>query len=136
MDRQRHAAPAVAGVARAALSSWTTVRVLHFEELTPDRTREPSGSGRRDLDERSTMFTLSIALLAFALILGAFGVLGVAGGSAIVASLVVLLGAAISMVAYWRRRPVWALPFNQNEGPDRMWLDQLFTAAARDLQCR
>ena len=52
------------------------------------------------------MFTLSIALLAFALILGAFGVLGVAGGNAIAASVVVLLGAAISMVAYWRRRPV------------------------------
>jgi hypothetical protein len=53
------------------------------------------------------MFTLSIALLALALILGAFGVLGVAGGSAIVASVVLLLTAGASMVVYWRRRPVW-----------------------------
>jgi uncharacterized membrane protein YtjA (UPF0391 family) len=52
------------------------------------------------------MFTLSIALLALALILGAFGVLGVAGGSAIVASVVLLLMAGASMVVYWRRRPV------------------------------
>ena len=51
------------------------------------------------------MFTLSIALLAFALILGVFGVLGVAGGNAIAASLVLLLCAGISMVAFCRRRP-------------------------------
>ena len=52
------------------------------------------------------MFTLSIALLALALILGAFGVLGVAGASAIVASAVLLLMAATAMIVYWRRRPV------------------------------
>ena len=77
---------------------------MHLWELTP----EPSGGeSRADRagDERSAMFTLSIALLAFALILGAFGVLGVAGGNAIAASLVLLLCAVISMVAFWRRRP-------------------------------
>lgn len=52
------------------------------------------------------MFTLSIALLALALILAAFGVLGVAGAATIVASVVLLLMAATAMVAYWRRRPV------------------------------
>jgi len=52
------------------------------------------------------MFTLSIALLALALILGAFGVLGVAGGHAIAASMVLLLVAMAAMTAYWRRRPV------------------------------
>jgi hypothetical protein len=52
------------------------------------------------------MFTLSIALLGFGLITGAFGVLGVAGGNAIVASVVVLLFAGLAMAAYWRRRPV------------------------------
>jgi len=52
------------------------------------------------------MFTLSIALLAFALILGAFGVLGVAGGQAIAAATVLLLVAVTAMVVYWRRRPV------------------------------
>ena len=51
------------------------------------------------------MFTLSIALLGFALILGAFGVLGVAGGPAIAASLVLLVAAGIAMTVYWRRRP-------------------------------
>jgi hypothetical protein len=53
----------------------------------------------------SAMFTLSIALLGVALILGAFGVLGVAGGNAIAASAVLLLAAGIAMTAYWRRRP-------------------------------
>lgn len=52
------------------------------------------------------MFTLSIALLALALIIGAFGVLGIAGGAAIVASVVLLLMAAGSMTVYWRRRVV------------------------------
>jgi len=52
------------------------------------------------------MFTLSIALLGLGLILGAFGVLGVAGVNAIIASVVVLLAAWFSMVAYWHRRPV------------------------------
>jgi uncharacterized membrane protein YtjA (UPF0391 family) len=52
------------------------------------------------------MFTLSIALLGLALILGAFGVLGVAGGNAMVASVVLLVAASLSMVAYRRRRPV------------------------------
>jgi len=52
------------------------------------------------------MFTLSIALLALALILGAFGVLGVAGGHAIAAAIVLLLVAGVAMTAYWRRRPV------------------------------
>ena len=51
------------------------------------------------------MFTLSIALLALALILGAFGVLGVAGGAVIVAAVVLLLMAGTSMIVYWRRRP-------------------------------
>jgi uncharacterized membrane protein YtjA (UPF0391 family) len=51
------------------------------------------------------MFMLSIVLLAFALMLGAFGVLGVAGANAIIASVVMLFAAVISMVAYWRRRP-------------------------------
>ena len=52
------------------------------------------------------MFTLSIALLALALILAAFGLLGVAGVSTIVASVMLFLMAAASMVIYWRRRPV------------------------------
>ena len=52
------------------------------------------------------MFMLSIALLALALIIGAFGVLGVAGGTTILASVVLLLMAATAMVVYWRRRPV------------------------------
>ena len=52
------------------------------------------------------MFTLSIALLALALILGAFGVLGVAGATAIIASVMLLLVAATAMVVYWRRRPM------------------------------
>lgn len=51
------------------------------------------------------MFTLSIALLALGLILALFGLLGVAGTSAIVASVVFVLLAAGSMLAYWRRRP-------------------------------
>ena len=51
------------------------------------------------------MFMLSIVLLAFALILGAFGVLGVAGANALIASVVMLTAAVLSMVAYWRRRP-------------------------------
>lgn len=50
------------------------------------------------------MFTLSIALLALGVILG-FGILGVAGSSALVGSVVLLLAAALSMVVYWRRRP-------------------------------
>ena len=52
------------------------------------------------------MFTLAVALLALALIVGAFGVLGVAGGAAIVASLLMLLAAGAAMIVYWRRRPV------------------------------
>ena len=51
------------------------------------------------------MFTLSIVLLAFALMLGAFGVLGVAGANAIFASVVMLFAAVLAMVAYWRHRP-------------------------------
>jgi len=51
------------------------------------------------------MFMLSIVLLAFALMLGAFGVLGVAGANAIIASVVMLFAAVLAMVAYWRRRP-------------------------------
>ena len=52
------------------------------------------------------MFSLSIALLALALILGVFSVLGVAGAATIVASVVLLLMAATAMAVYWRRRPV------------------------------
>jgi len=51
------------------------------------------------------MFTLSIALLGLALIFFIFGALGVAGANALVASVVLLFGAWMSMVAYWRRRP-------------------------------
>lgn len=51
------------------------------------------------------MFTLSIALLALAVIFAAFGVLGVAGPLVIVAAVGLLLMAGASMVAYWRRRP-------------------------------
>ena len=51
------------------------------------------------------MFTLSIALLALALVAAAFGFLAGAGGAAIVASVVLLAMSATSMVAYWRRRP-------------------------------
>jgi hypothetical protein len=51
------------------------------------------------------MFTLATALLALAVICFAFGILGVAGYVAIVASVALLLMAAASMVVYWRRRP-------------------------------
>lgn len=51
------------------------------------------------------MFTLSIALLALAVICAAFGILGVAGKMAIVASVGLLAMAGGSMFAYWRRRP-------------------------------
>jgi hypothetical protein len=54
----------------------------------------------------SSMFMLSTALLALAVIFGLFAVLGVAGGGALVASLVLLLMASASMIAYWRRRDV------------------------------
>lgn len=50
------------------------------------------------------MFALSIALFALALILALFGLVGVAGVSTIVGS-VILLGMAVgSMLVYWRRR--------------------------------
>lgn len=52
------------------------------------------------------MFTASIDLLALALILGAFAGLGVAGAAPIVASVVLLLMAATSMVVYGRHRSV------------------------------
>jgi hypothetical protein len=52
------------------------------------------------------MFTLSIALFALAIIFAAFGVLGVAGKMAIVASVGLLLMAGFSMFKYWQRRPV------------------------------
>jgi len=55
---------------------------------------------------RTTSHVTPSVAAAFALILGAFGVLGVAGGNAIAASVVLLLAAGISMAAYWRRRPV------------------------------
>lgn len=51
------------------------------------------------------MFALSIAFFALALLLGAFGVLGVAGGVAIAASVALLLMAVSMMIVYWRRRP-------------------------------
>ncbi len=51
------------------------------------------------------MFTLSIALLALAVICAAFGVLGVAGKAAIVFSVGFLLMSGLSMFVYWRRRP-------------------------------
>ena len=51
------------------------------------------------------MFTLSIALLALAVIFAVFGVLGVAGNTVIVAAVVLLMVSGASMFAYWRRRP-------------------------------
>lgn len=51
------------------------------------------------------MFTLSVALLALALIVGLFAVLGVAGASAMVAAILIGILAVISMLVYWRRRP-------------------------------
>jgi hypothetical protein len=76
-------------------------RANRTTRLGPSRWSQP-----RELDERHVMFTLSIALLALALILGAFGVLGVAGGQAIAAAFVLLLFAGVAMAAYWRRRAV------------------------------
>jgi hypothetical protein len=102
LDRQRRAAQEVASAARSAMNP-SLAGGSSLAPLGADAGAERSR--RRDLDERSAMFTLSIALFAFALILGAFGVLGVAGGNAIAASLVLLLCAGISMVAFWRRRP-------------------------------
>lgn len=50
------------------------------------------------------MFMLSTALLALAVIFALFGLLGVAGSSALIVSAVLLLMAVASMIAYWRRR--------------------------------
>lgn len=51
------------------------------------------------------MFTLSIALLALALIAGLFAVLGVAGAMVGVGAIVAGILAVFSMIAYWKRRP-------------------------------
>jgi hypothetical protein len=51
------------------------------------------------------MFVLAIAFLGLATISAAFGVLGGAGGRAVLASAVLFVLAAVTMYQYWRRRP-------------------------------